>query len=66
MQHVTAANLTGPAAVRAADTFTIGAALTLCREYGRRWEDFAALRPDMVRPIIPAAPLRAFLIGGAA
>lgn len=59
--HVTAANLS-PATLRAAETVTLGAALVLFRDYGLTKEQFVAAHPELWRPIIPAAPLREFLI----
>lgn len=51
--------------IHSAATVTMGAFLTLCREYGRVASDFANLHPAQWRPIMDATLVRSFLAGGA-
>ena len=50
--------------LRQCETVALGAAMTMVREYGHTFEDFAAKHPELVCPFIPADPFRSFLISG--
>lgn len=62
---MTSANAS-PEMLNNCESVTLGAAMSLFREYGVSHADFIAAHPECWCPLVPAAPLRSFLIAGGA